>query len=325
MTVQEMRPAFDLADPRTFVLDLNVQRPKEVLAIVEIFDNDIKTDHDLGKLPVKTGWVQITPAIAVNLLRRNRPGANRKIDPATVFYYAHQMAKGDWKATGQPVLIDSNGTLLDAQHRLYGVLISGKTIKSYVVADVEPQMNLFAYIDNSRVRTPAAALQTAGFDGVAPIIVKVIKIAQEIKYGVYNPSGATKLMRMSPADVLLLSNDYPNIQKAARSAASDWSDAVSYLGGHKETIAYLGMRIIDLHSEDIADDFFEDIMSKEVRAADDPIVALRKLIDKDNVAENSYEKASSPSGADQDLQCMAKTRTAATSVDASGYRGFPGA
>lgn len=291
MTVVNLTPVFNLADVTTLTLDLANPRPKDVLALVEAIETDIKAKPELGPLPVTTGWNEITPTTAVDLLRRNRPGANRKVDPATVFYYASQMANGDWKATGQPILLDSNGHLNDAQHRLLAVLISGATIKSYVVADIEPMPNLFAYIDNARPRTIATALQTSGLNGVAPTIAKVIRIAEEVNAGIYNPAGATKLARMSPAEVLRIVDKYPNAQKASRSAASDWSDTVDYLGGRKDIVAYLGMRIIDLHGENVADDFFEDIMEdNQTRPSDHPIAALRKLVDKDNRDEKPMKR-----------------------------------
>jgi hypothetical protein len=285
------RHSFDLNDAATLKLDLTNPRPKDVVALVETFTEAMKANPDLGPLPVHTGWNEITPEIGINLLKRNHPGANRRVDPATVFYYANQMARNDWKATGQPVLIDAKGTLQDAQHRLLAGLISGVTFKSYVVTDIEPVENLFAYIDNSRPRTSATALQTAGYNGVAPTIVKVIKISEEIKHGIYNPGGMTRLMRFYPADVLRLIGDYPNAQRASRSAASDWSDAVKFLDGRKDIVAWLGMRIADLHNEYLADDFFEDVadMTTE-RPAEDPILALHKLIDKDNRAEKQMKR-----------------------------------
>lgn len=282
------RPAFDLNNPETLQLDLANPRAKDVLALVETFERS--GQQDLGPLPVVTGWNDITPEIAIKLLKRNIPGANRKIDPATVFYYANQMARGDWKATGQPMLVDSNGHLVDSQHRNYAVVISGVTIKSFVVTDIEPIHGLFAYIDSSRVRTAATALQTAGLNGVSPVIAKVIKIGEEVRHGVYNPAGATRLPRMSPADVLHLSTAYPNAQKAARSAASDWSEAVSYLGDRKDIVAYLGMRIIDLCGEEKADDFFEEITDTSERAPEDPFAGLRKLVDKDRREEKPMKK-----------------------------------
>jgi hypothetical protein len=291
MSVLALHRAYDLSEPASLRLDLKNPKPKEILAIAETFTEAAKANPDLGPLPVTTGWNNVTPEIAVNLLQRNRPGANRRIDPGTVFYYANQMAEGDWKATGQPILIDADGVLQDSQHRLFAVVVSGATIKTFVVTDIEPIKNMFAYIDNVRVRTPAVALQTAGFDGVSPIITKVIRIGEEIKHGVYDPAGATKLPRMSPARILHLVDDYPNAKKAARSAASDWSEVVELIGGRKEVVAYLGMRITDLNDEYVADDFFEEVgdTTKE-RAADDPVGALHKLIDKDNRADRQMKR-----------------------------------
>ena len=278
-SVVNLRPNFDLADASTLTLDLANPKPKDVMALVEAFDAANNESSVLGPLPVSTGWNDITPTVAVDLLKRNRPGANRKIDPPTVFYYANQMARGQWKATGQAMLFDAHGRLQDAQHRLYGVLISGATIKSFVVVDIDPIPNLFAYIDNARPRTAATALQTAGFNGVASVINRVIKIGEEVRHGVYNPSGIERLQRMSPVDVLGLMDQYPNAQKAARSAASDWDEVVTFLGSkRKDIVAYLGMRIIDLHSEEVADDFFETVADPSDRAPDDPILAFRKEI-----------------------------------------------
>ena len=131
--VFNLQRAFDLSDPATLKLDLDNPKPKDVLALVEAFEADIKAKPDLGPLPVQTGWNEITPVIGVGLARRNRPGANRRIDPNTVFYYANQMARGQWKATGQPILFSEDGVLMDAQHRILAGIISGVTFTSYVV------------------------------------------------------------------------------------------------------------------------------------------------------------------------------------------------
>ena len=290
MTVHTLRPEFDLAEPSSLKLDLANPKPKDLVALIEAFEANLGANPDFGPLPVSTGWHDITPTMAVDFLRRNRRGANRKVIPGTVFYYASQMARGQWKATGQPMLFDANGVLIDAQHRAYAVVISGVTIKTFVVTDIEPIDNLFAYIDNSATRTRSSALATAGYNGVAPIIDKIVRIGEEVKTGVYNPGGATKLLRMSPADILGLVGGYPNAQKAARAAASDWTPAVDYLSGHKDTVAYLGMRIIDLQGEELADEFFEEVAAAEERASDDPIAALRKVIDRDNASAKPMRK-----------------------------------
>ena len=77
--------------------------------------------------------------------------------------------------------------------------------------------------------------------------------------------------------------------KAARSATSDWSDATSLLGGRKDIVAYVGMRIIDEHDEDVADDFFENVMYTG-DGASEYSVALHREVERDSRAERSMQK-----------------------------------
>ena len=280
MTVINMPThVFDLADPKTFILDLANQKPKEVLAIVETFEDHMKKNALPEVLPVTTGWNEIDPPKAVNLLQRNRLHANRRVDPATVFYYARQMAKGDWKATGQPILVDKNGWLADAQHRLLANLISGTSITTYVITDIEP--GLFAYIDNSKPRTAASALQTIGINGVASTIIKVIKLAEELRLGCYNPAGSPKPLRQPPAEMLEIAKRYPNAQQTSRAARTDWTAMVDYLGGasQRHLVAWFAMQVADLNDGETlpAEDFFDDVISEDAaREPDHPIAAFRK-------------------------------------------------
>ena len=103
------------------------------------------------------------------------------------------------------------------------------TIKTYVVTEIEPIPHLFAYIDNSKTRTAAAALQTSGLNGVSPTIVKVIKIGEEVRLGVYDPTGIDRLPRVTPAETLKIADRYPNALLASRAAYTDWAGVVKFL------------------------------------------------------------------------------------------------
>jgi hypothetical protein len=282
---------FDLSDPSTLKMDLDRFQTKDLLDLVVVLDDDMRRRPDPSPFALANGWHEISPAIALDLLRRNRPGANRKIDPQTVLFYARQMADGDWVPTGEPFILDQNGLLLDAQHRALAVLISGATITSYVVADVPPRPNIFAYIDNSRPRTVATALQTSGLDGVSPTIAEIMKLGEQVRAGAFDPAQKVTLMRISPAQSLRIIDSYPNAQRAARSAVSDWRDTVAYIGRSKAIVGYHGMRIIDVAGEDVADDFFTDLMDDRTdRPSDDPIAAFRREIDKDKKATKQMKK-----------------------------------
>lgn len=281
---------FDLSNPNTLILDLEHPSPKDLRTVHQVFERAMETVPHNGKVPLKTGWHTLNPGQIIDLLLRNRPGANRHLDPATVFYYAEQMARHDWKATGQPIIFDKAGILEDGQHRLYAALIAGVSFYTFVVTDIEPVENLFAYIDNGRARSAAAALQTAGLNGVSPIVAKVIKFAEEVKHGIYNKSGATRLARISPAQILNLAKQYPNVHAACRAAASDWATAVE-LAGRKDILAYVGMRICDLYSEETADEFFADLTDRSlVLEQDDPALALRTVLEKDRKSEKPMKR-----------------------------------
>ena len=67
--------------------------------------------------------------------------------------------------------------LLDGQHRLWAILLSGTTITTVVVTNVPALPHLFAYIRNVKAHSPAARMQIAGDNEVSPTIAAFLKIA----------------------------------------------------------------------------------------------------------------------------------------------------
>lgn len=92
----------------------------------------------------------ITPAVAEEFLAININ--NRHVDQRTVDDYATQMKKGLWTLNGEPIIISSNNTILDGQHRLLAVVKSNTTIQSLVVWGVDGNI-AFATIDTGKGRS----------------------------------------------------------------------------------------------------------------------------------------------------------------------------
>jgi hypothetical protein len=67
--------------------------------------------------------VLVTLEIAAQWLDRNPQ--NRRIVQSRVSFYAAQMQAGSWKLTHQGIAFDEYGNLVDGQHRLYAVILSG--------------------------------------------------------------------------------------------------------------------------------------------------------------------------------------------------------
>ena len=253
------------AEPRNFkealaAFDWKSAKSKDFLRLVAVYDAETASGPRPGPLNLKNGWHTIGRKEAIDLLRRNRPGANRKIDWQTVFYYTHQMVEDEWKPTGQPIIFDTDGVLLDAQHRLWALLLSGATITTYIVTDTPAQEQLFAYIDNGRVRNASAALETAGFNGSSSTVAALITIGEGIRGGFYTASRVATMDRLAPIEYLRAVDRYPNAQRASRSAGSDWKIAIKLLDMSKSAACFVGMRIIDIFGDERADEFFEDVV-----------------------------------------------------------------
>lgn len=118
----------------------------------------------------------ITPKVAAHLLEHHNP-RNRKLSEQQAMRYAKMMLAGRWLLTHQGIAIDTNGDLLDAQHRMRAVVLAGELNDQRkengspdAVPDIkipfrihagEPTVN-FKAIDEGRLRTAAQMLNMVG-------------------------------------------------------------------------------------------------------------------------------------------------------------------
>lgn len=79
----------------------------------------------------------VTPETARKYVSANI--ANRDIRPDRVVGHAAIMRRGDWKLTSNGVSFDTNGRLIDGQHRLIAVIVSGSPAWLVVVRGLEPE------------------------------------------------------------------------------------------------------------------------------------------------------------------------------------------
>jgi hypothetical protein len=102
----------------------------------------------------------ISPQIAEEYLKRNRK--NRKISEKQVKRLAREMANGRWSLNGEPIQFNSDGDLINGQHRLSAIVLSGVSVYILVVMGITDP-NAFATIDqNSLGRGAYTVLQMKG-------------------------------------------------------------------------------------------------------------------------------------------------------------------
>ncbi len=76
-------------------------------------------------MEIKSGWCAVTPALAEAWLATNV--MNRNPRAKAVGRYAGDMKAGRWIRNPQPIIFDMQGRLMDGQHRLLAVILSGMT------------------------------------------------------------------------------------------------------------------------------------------------------------------------------------------------------
>ena len=103
-------------------------------------------------------WEDITPEKAEGLLEMNN--GNRAVKKRVVEKYAKDMASGNWKENGVPIVIGSDGTVKDGQHRLLAIIMSGVTLHNQLLVII-PAEDANAY-DIGSARTFA---DVATFEG----------------------------------------------------------------------------------------------------------------------------------------------------------------
>lgn len=111
-----------------------------------------------GNGHVRVEEVHLTPALA--LAWREKNVRNRPLSESTVLRYADAIERGEWQLNGDTITFDSNGDLLDGQHRIEAVILSGKPIRTLVVNGVVPES--FITKDLGMIRTGGHILALKG-------------------------------------------------------------------------------------------------------------------------------------------------------------------
>lgn len=102
--------------------------------------------------------MKIGPRLASKFLRSNSDD-NRKLSNPTVKKYARDMTMNRWDLTAEPIMVTQCGELINGQHRLQAVVLSGKTIK-FTLATV-PDSSTFRVLDQGRARKNSDILGTS--------------------------------------------------------------------------------------------------------------------------------------------------------------------
>lgn len=112
----------------------------------------------MARKPVEMVVETITPALAEKYLGHNTK--NRSIRKNRVAQYAMAMKEGRWVMTGEPIVFNVKGDVVDGQHRLLAAIEADVSFTSVVVRNVDE--DAFTYMDSGLTRTHGDTLRVYG-------------------------------------------------------------------------------------------------------------------------------------------------------------------
>ena len=244
-----------------------------------------RTQPPLGPLAMQNGWHTITPQIAENFLRRNN--GNRRATLQTVKKYARSMKLNDWKGTGQPILINVDGKMEDAQHRCWASYLGLVDFPSYVITDVPVIQDAFAYLDDVKPRSISDALFTSGSNGLSNILAAAIKLAGRYEDGTLDAFHEKRGAEMSVREALAFNRLHPSLGEVAHLMMSDYGNSVEAIG-HKAVATLFGWKVMETFGNEALDDFMVAMASEELDA-DDAVEGFRARLLKEERMKNTLK------------------------------------
>jgi hypothetical protein len=130
---------------------------------------------------IQTSIEEIGPERARQYLEMNT--TNRPVRHHTVKLFASTMMRGSWQLTHQGIAFDSDGNLIDGQHRLSAIILCGLSIKMNVTRGVPNDAYHFIdiglkrrYCDILNVKQSEAEV----YQGVTRILMKHSRISSDM-------------------------------------------------------------------------------------------------------------------------------------------------
>lgn len=125
---------------------------------------------------IKYTEMEVTPALAKRWLEKNSD-QQRPVSWSRVEAFAADMRNGEWKLTHQAIAFDADNTLIDGQHRLQAVVMSGKSVRMVVATN--PEADFSDPIDRG---TPRSINQILGMSSRRQAALNTLRMLEQGYY-----------------------------------------------------------------------------------------------------------------------------------------------
>ena len=207
--------------------------------------------------------------------------SNRRVEKYHVNKLANAMTKGDWSLNGQTITFNTEGALIDGQHRLMAVVQSGVAVPMAIVRGVKP--NVITTIDTGKPRSLGDIMGMHGFSSIGKFAGSIRLCiayldAMMTSKSVYSLPHSLRMV--SHTDSFRFLVDHPEIED---SVAIGKKVHQNQMGSHVAVPAAHWI-ISQRNDRSHVDDFFTLLGTGEGLPLASPIYALRSKMIRDRVA-----------------------------------------
>lgn len=219
----------------------------------------------------------ISPSVADELLKKNTH--NRPLKMAYVRTLADAMTNGLWRDdTGEAIKIAEDGTIVDGQHRLKAIIVSGKQIRFLVMRMADKE--IFKFIDSGLKRTGGDALATNGVKN-ASWVAAIIKSYNAVKNQKIQDTRQAGGLSNAQVVELYFSNErlWQEIFKKASKYYNEFSKIIN-----GSTIGGMYALFHEINPSD-AEVFFDGLCKGTSLSESDAIFLLRQRLTNDKISK----------------------------------------
>lgn len=223
------------------------------------------TSKSVPTVAIRAGVRSITPKLAAEWLEK-RNTHNRKLSEPIAQKYARDMSMGRWVLNGEPIILAADGSVMDGQHRLRGVVLSGQTVQMMVVDGVP--RDTFSTIDVGKTRCFADVLHIDGYKNtnvLASAIIWMMRLRTDTVTAkrAFTQAESRDAFELDPGIVDSV-RALTNTKQVKRLASLAMCAALHYE--------------FSRHDSSMADVFFSALDSGEALSKTDPVYVLRERL-----------------------------------------------
>lgn len=219
------------------------------------------------KATYNASFLFVTPEIATEWLEQRNKN-NRPLNQAVAIKYANQMRDGKWVyENGDTITFDSDGTLIDGQHRLWAIAKSGVPMRMIIVNGASS--DAFHSKDIGKKRSGGDVLSCIGFKDSNRVAA-----ACRVVYAVFEYGDASIYPPMSNREVQETAEKHPGLSVWAANVGAKLSSLNGVPAGAMTGFMYL----FSLADSVKADSFFHKFTTGAELHCGDPILTLRNTL-----------------------------------------------